>query len=89
MYSCAVVVADVVDGDDVGVLEPAGRLRLAHEAAAQVLAVDAQQLERDVAVEHGVAGQVQHAHAAFPEEALDLVPPDDSWGRSLMNVPRV
>ena len=71
-----VVVADVVDGDDVGVLEPAGRLSFTHEATAQVLAIDAQEFQRHVAVEHGVAGEVQHPHAPFPEESLDVVPPD-------------
>ena len=72
-----VVVADVVDRDDVGVLETARRLGLAHEAAAQVLAVDPEELERHVPIDDGVARQVQHTHAAFPEEAFDFVPADD------------
>ena len=40
-----------------------------------------QQLEGDEAIGVGVAGQVQVAHAAAPDEALDLVAAD-SWRRS-------
>jgi hypothetical protein len=72
-----VVVAHVVDRDDVGVLEPAGRLSFTNEAAAQVLAVDAEQLQGDVPVDDGVAGEVEHTHPALAEEAIHFESTDD------------
>ncbi len=71
------VIAHVVDGDDVGVLEPPGRLRLPHQSATKILPVDSEQLQRHVPVDDRVARQVEHPHAALAEEALDVVPADN------------
>ncbi len=63
----AVVLADVVDGGDVGVVEDAGGLRLLLEAA-QAVGVGGeggrQDLDRDVAAEARVLGAVDLPHAA-------------------------
>ena len=60
--------ADVVDRDDVGVGEPGQGPGLAQQAEAVGRAgPEAQQLERDLAVELGVVGGVDHAHAAAAE----------------------
>ena len=72
----AVLVADVVDGDDVRmVAEAAHRLRLAADArqpvGVQPLGLD--HGEGHVAVELRVVGQVDPLAAALAQEALDLV----------------
>ena len=75
-YGCAVLVADVEDGDDVRVVaEPAHRLRLALHArqAVGVEALGLDQREGDVAVEQRVVRQVDLLLAALAEEALHLV----------------
>ncbi len=66
---------EVVDGDDVGVLEPARELRLAHEARreAAVRAL-AQDLDRDLAVEPLVARGVDDGRAAVAHDVAELVP---------------
>ncbi len=76
----AVVLVEVVDRDDVGVVEPAGGLRLAAEArddrrrvlAGQLVAAD--RLQRHPALDHRVVRLVDDAHRAAPERAPDLVP---------------
>ncbi len=71
-----VVLARLLDGDDVGVVaEPSHRLRLAPRARQDRL-LDALGLEyrdRDVAVALGVARQIDALAPAAPEEALDAV----------------
>jgi hypothetical protein len=68
---------DVVHRDDVGVLETRHRLRLAQQPGAAVAsAVVAQQLDRHLAVELGVVGGVDHAHAALAEAVEDQVAPE-------------
>ncbi len=71
----ALVVAEVVDGDDRRVVEPRDELRLALEALASGGADELRrhQLDRHVARQHGVAGAVDDAHAAAPELADDGV----------------
>jgi hypothetical protein len=69
--------ADVEEGDDVGVRELGHGLGLAQEAgAAEVLLLAAgearvQELDGDLAVELGVIGGIDHAHAAGAEAAED------------------
>ena len=76
----------VVDGDDVRVVERAGRLGLVLEAA-QPLGVlgevGVDDLERHIAREPLVARAVDLAHAALAEERDDLVRPDPGARRRL------
>ncbi len=69
--------ADVVDGDDVGVGDGGQQAGLAGEALAQARLVahagGAHQLEGDLAVELGVEGAVDHAHAARADGVDDDV----------------
>ncbi len=79
------LLADVVDGDDVGVVaEPAHRLRLAPHAREPRLveALGLDQGEGHVAVELRVVGQVDALLAALAEEALDLVAAGGEGARS-------
>ena len=69
----AVVLADVVDGDDVGVLQPRRQPRLALEALAHVGVVDAQHLDRDEAIDRRIEGEEQRAHPALAEAFADAV----------------
>ncbi len=68
--------ADVVDRDDVGVLEPGRQPRLAQEPLAQVVAVDPQDLEGDLALGHWVERQIEHAHATVRNALTELVAAD-------------
>jgi hypothetical protein len=66
--------ADLVHGDDVGVVDLGHRLRLAQQAGARVAGLagqgpGAQQLDRDLAIEVRVVGGVHQAHAAATEQA--------------------
>jgi hypothetical protein len=79
----ALVLADVVDGADVGVVERRGGHRLALEALARGLVVEQllrQELERHRAVEPRVLRPANDAHAAATEPLEDAVvgdgPPD-------------
>src|SRR5690606_10646563 len=74
----ALVGADLVDGDDVRVSDAGQRPRLAEQPgrAAAVVAVDAQELDRDVAIELAVVPEVDDAHAAGAEAAHDGVAPE-------------
>ena len=75
----AVVLEVVVHGDDVRMAQRAGHARLAQEALRErgVGGVERRQLlERDEAVEVGLAGEVDHRHAAAPDLAEDLVAAD-------------
>ncbi len=79
----AVLLAPVVDRDDVGVAEVGGGLCLAAEALDEV-AVGRQfgeeDLERDLPVEHEVVGQVDLGHATSRQVAQDLVPSAEHLG---------
>ncbi len=64
----------VVDGDDVGMGQDAGALRLAHEAEPELLhllvldgVADAERLERDQTADQRVAGEVDHPHGALAD----------------------
>ena len=75
----AVLLADVEDADDVLVLEHAGGVRFLHEAAPDLVVVDAflEELDGDrAAADLGVAGAQERAHPARPDRADDLVATD-------------
>ena len=77
----AVLLADVVDGDDVGMVEAAGRARLAQEALAHLAhdlrgQVRQQRLDRDVALDERIDGAVHRAHGAAAELGDDDVAPE-------------
>ena len=81
MYSIAMnelrlVLADGVDRDDVRVLKARDDTGLAAEALALVVAVGAEDLERDLPAQARVHGQVDRAHAALSEHPDDLVVAD-------------
>ena len=66
----AVVLADLVDGDDAGVIEQGDGLGLVPEAAEFVVAGEESgpdHLQRNLAVEGDLAGLVDDAHAATAE----------------------
>src|SRR5262249_6913247 len=68
--------AGVVNGDNRRMVEGGGELRLRQEALAEARTlgeVRGEQLERDVAVESGVARAVDTAHPAAAEQHLDSV----------------
>jgi hypothetical protein len=70
------ILAQVVDGDDVGVAQPCAGLRLAEKARAQLIArvhVLGDDLEGDHALQQGVVRLVHGAHASLPDLLYDLV----------------
>ena len=72
------VLAEVVDRDDVGVVERGGGQGLLAEAGAEVriaTVLGAEDLDRDVAIELGVVGAVDAGHAPLPEELHQSIPP--------------
>jgi elongation factor G len=83
----AVLVDHVVDGNDVGVGEDAGALRLADEALpalAQLLVLhlpDAEGLERHQPADEGVLGQIHHPHRTLADLVEDLIPAEPCRGR--------
>ena len=71
----ALVLAGLVDRDDVRVVERGGDPRLALEASAETWVLGQlgrDELERDVAVELLLVGEVDDAHAATADQPLDL-----------------
>jgi hypothetical protein len=71
----AVIAADVVNGDDVGVIERAGRAGFALETGDAVRVArhgGGQHLDRHVALEADVPGAPDFAHAAAAEQFHDL-----------------
>jgi hypothetical protein len=76
----AVLLARVVDGDDVGVVERGGDLRLAEEALAGGGVLDelgADDLQRDGALQQQVRRAIDDAHAAATGHCLDTVTGED------------
>ena len=68
--------AEIVHGDDVGVLDGAGRARFAEEALLHVFGFPetrAEQLERHVAPQHRVVGLPHDSHRSFAEELVQFV----------------
>ena len=74
----AVGLEEVVERDDVRVREGAGHLPLEHEAVrdGRIVARDLDPLQRDVAIERGLPGQVDHGHASARDDPDDLVAAD-------------
>src|SRR6185436_9334941 len=72
----AAILAQLVHGDDVRMLQPRGRLGLDLEAL-EVLLLEqplaSERLDRCLALERLVEPAVDHAHAAAPEPADDAV----------------
>ena len=82
----AVVLARVVDGEDVGVLDRGGGLGLGDEAPAEVLVVGEDRvddLQRDRALQPELRRAVDDAHAAAAREGLDAVIGEDVAWREL------
>ncbi len=70
------LLAQLEDGDDVGVPQAAGRLGLGVETLAELRVrhqLRRHGLDGDLALEGGVEGDVDHAHRSLPEGSLDLV----------------
>ncbi len=82
----AVVDADIVGRDDVGMRQPRQGLRFAKQAVLlrpdvrQVLPVAMKQLERDIARQVRIASAIHGAHAAGAEHLGDLVAPHPRTG---------
>lgn len=68
-----VELADAVDGDHVGVLDPRGGAGLDDEALAGLGLIAVMNLIANEAVEHAVAGEVDLAHGAAADLADELV----------------
>ena len=66
----AVLLADLVEGDDAGVVEARGGLRLAHDPPG-LGAAGVDRLDRDRPLEAPVPGLVDNAEAAAADSALD------------------
>src|SRR5687768_12138146 len=87
----ATVLADVENRDDVGMAEAPGGAGLAGKALAELRCVEAaaQQLDDDEAVDRGVAGKVEGAHAPLADFFEDLVTADEAGRRSCRRPTRV
>ena len=75
----SLVLAQVVNCDDVAVRELTGRARLAEEALAEVGVAfnrGADDLERDLAFEQCVVGAIHDTHPSLPDFFDDLVAAD-------------
>ena len=75
----AVLLADVEDADDVLVLEDTGGVRFLHEAAPDLVVVDAflEELDRDrAAADLGIPGAQERAHATRADRPDDFVATD-------------
>ncbi len=77
------MLAQLVDGDDVGVLEPRRRLGLALEAHPRVRVPqpDGHDLHGHVALQRLVAAAVDAAHGPLAEEPEDPIAPDAGRAR--------
>ena len=70
---------DVVDGDEMRVIQCGRGSRLQHESLETIrIARDAlaKDLEREIAAEHGVFGEIDLAHAAARDQAGNVEAPD-------------
>lgn len=74
-----VILAEVMHGHDVGVAQPGARLRLTEEAGAELVrdgGLAGDELERDEALQYGVVGFEDHAHATAADPFENLGLPD-------------
>ena len=78
-----VVLADIEDRHDVGMAKAPGGARLAREPLARRLVVESllEQLDGDRAIDRGIAGEVEGAHAAVGNQPDDAIPSDRDGGR--------
>ena len=79
MIGDAVVLARLVDGDHVRVIDARRGARLGQEALADVVVVDQlgrDHLQRDDTVEPELDGAIDHAHPAAADHAVDPVSGD-------------
>src|SRR5262249_31369182 len=76
-----VVLADIEDGDNVGMLEAAGRSGLADETLAELFVVELllEQLDRHQPIDTWIARQQNLAHPALGEPPEHLKPADVLW----------
>ncbi len=72
----ALVLADRVDADDVGVMDLGGEPCLAQEAPAGLVVGHLQDLDGDRPVEHRVETEVHDSHAAVSEAVPDFIRAD-------------
>ena len=72
------MLAGIEDRDDVRMAQASGGTSLVDQPATRMRVFDAgaDQLDGELAVEHGVVSQVHFAHAAAAEEPRDLVAPN-------------
>lgn len=75
--------ADVVDGDHVGVLQARQGAGLAQRALAPALVVQlgVEQLDGDLALERRIPGAPHHAHAAVAEHGVEAIAADGARRR--------
>ena len=78
----ALVLARVVDRDDVRMIERGGDLGLAKQARSCVVTERAfgQHLDRDGAAEAQILASIHHAHTAPAEHVVEPVPAAESYG---------
>ena len=78
-----VVLADLIDGEDVGMIERCGRLRFLFEAAKTFFVMRKgyrQDFDRDVAPERRLPRAIHFAHPASAKQRDDFVGPQpDTW----------
>jgi hypothetical protein len=78
----AVMLAEVVNGDDGRMLEGGDDARFALEASTGcrlVAQITEQDLDRDIAADDGVVGQIDHRHAAVTQLGFDLITSNLDW----------
>ena len=83
------VAAKVVDGDDVGVVEGAEALGFAFEAGDGFFVFDevtAEDFDNDFAVEGALAAEVNGAHAAATDAAVDEVAACDGFADKVLGI---
>ena len=81
-----VLLANVVDQDDVRVAQPGRDRRLLLEAGHEAIVsreMGRQQLDRPVLLQIAVAGSIDDAHPPAPERLLEVVRPDAAHARSI------
>ncbi len=72
----SLVLADIVDGDDVGMGQTRRGAGFPGEPLLDLVVEDRQDLERNGPIEDRIAGQIQQPHAALAQAIKDFVPAD-------------
>ncbi len=81
-----VVLADIVDQDDVGVTKPSGQSCLTEESSNEVLLIGevrTENLQGTRMLQRDVDGAVDPTHPASPDQAQDLVRTDRSSDQAI------